>query len=222
MTPELLGRILEHARTEAPRECCGLLIAAPDSLAEYVPCRNIAEGEDDFRIHPEDWADAEDRGHVLGVVHSHPGGPVTPSPLDLASQGSMGLPWWIVVPETSEWARFGESPAEGRVFAWGVEDCYSLVRDHFGGLPDFTRQPGFWRDRNLFMDGLSVAGFVPVQGDPEPGDGMLFAIKAEIPNHCAVYLGEGRILHHLPGRLSVAEPIGAWVHALKAVVRRVA
>lgn len=222
MTPELLGRIFEHARAEAPRECCGLLIAAKDSLAEYMPCRNIAAGEDEFRIDPSDWVEAEDRGHVLGVVHSHPGGPLTPSPADIASQESMGLPWWIVVPGTSEWMRFGMSPMEGRVFAWGVEDCFSLARDHFGDLPDFTRAPGFWRDRDLFSDCAPLAGFHPVKGNPEPGDVLLFAIKAEVQNHCAVYLGDGLILHHLPGRLSVAEPIGAWIQCLKTTIRRAA
>lgn len=222
MTPELLGRVLEHARAEAPRECCGLLISIKGDLAEYVPCRNIAEGEDEFRIDPSDWAEAEDRGHVLGVVHSHPGGPVTPSPADLAGQEAMGLPWWIVVPGTSEWARFGVSPLEGRVFAWGVEDCFSLARDYFGGLPDFARAPGFWLDRDLFGDCAPLAAFYPVKGDPEPGDVLLFAIKSETRNHCAVYLGDGRILHHMPGRLSAAEPIGPLVHALKTTMRRVA
>jgi len=221
MTPALLGAILAHARAETPRECCGLLIAAPGSLASYVPCRNIAEGEDEFRIHPEDWVNAEDTGRVLGVVHSHPSGNLTPSECDKANQRTMGIPWWIVVPETSEWARFGSSLAEGRTFAWGVEDCLSLVRDRLQGLPDFLRSPGFWKERDLFTDCAPLAGFYPV-GEPEPGDVMLFGIKSEIPNHCAVYCGSGEILHHLPGRLSVQEPIGAWVQSLKTILRRAA
>lgn len=220
MTPELLGAMLAHARVDAPRESCGLLIAAPENLAAYVPCRNIA-GDGEFQIHPEDWAKAEDSWQVLGVVHSHPSGNLEPSECDLVNQRTMGLPWWIVSPGTSEWRRFGASPEQGRSFAWGAEDCFSLVRDRLNLSGDYLRSPDFWRERDIFEDCRALAGFKVVT-DPEPGDVMLFAIRCQVSNHCAVYMGEGRILHHLPGRLSIEEPIGAWVQCLKSIVRRAA
>lgn len=222
MTPELLGAILEHARDAAPRECCGLLVAAPEPMAIYVPCRNIATGTDEFRIHPEDWVAAEDAGRILGVVHSHPGGKVTPSPADAMCQSGMRLPWWIVVPGTSEWKRIGASPVEGRTFAWGVEDCYSTIFDAFPNMPDFLRRPYFWRSRNLIMDGLSLSGFVPVRGNAEPGDVLIFAVgSGDVPNHLAIYQGEGNILHHALGRLSAVEPMGKLARSLIHTVRRV-
>jgi proteasome lid subunit RPN8/RPN11 len=222
MTPALLETILQHARRENPRESCGLLIAeGTDSLASYVPCRNLLTG-DFFNLHPEDWAAAEDRGRILGVVHSHPGGEAKPSGADLQAQLSTGLPWWIVVPETGAWARFGAAQLTGRTFAWGVSDCYTLAADWFQGVPDFVREPDFWKTRDLFRGGLERAGFREVHDGPRPGDALLFAIRSGVPNHCAVYMGDGRILHHLPGRLSCQELMGRWVRDVVAVVRRAA
>jgi proteasome lid subunit RPN8/RPN11 len=222
MTPALLKLILAHASREAPRESCGLLVSTSGNLAEYVPCRNLSS-LDHFQIHPEDWADCEDRGHVLGVAHSHPGqAQLEPSPWDLEGQAETGLPWYIVLPDSGAWLRFGASPQEGRVFAWGVEDCFSLVSDYYGGMVDFLREPKFWESTDLFRRGMALAGFHERGlNDPAPGDVMLFSIHGNgIPNHCAVYLGYGTILHHLPGRLSRVEPIGAWVRDLVAICRR--
>lgn len=222
MTPELLEAILAHARQEIPNESCGLLLSTGGSLAEYVPCRNVSNG-DHFEIHPEDWFRAEDRGHILGIVHSHvEQADLKPSGWDIAKQRASGLPWYIVSPEYGSWLRFGQSNFEKRVFAWGVEDCFSLVSDHFGGLTDFLRWPKFWESVDLFRQGMMLAGFHERSlDDPAHDDVMLFSIKGKgTPNHCAVYMGNGTILHHLPGRLSRVEPIGAWVRDLVAIIRR--
>jgi proteasome lid subunit RPN8/RPN11 len=220
MTPELLGAIFEHANNARPRESCGLLVSAPESLAVYIPCRNIAEGSEEFNIHPEDWVSAEDAGRILGVVHSHPNGTPSPSKADTEYQKRTQVPWWIVVPGTSEWRRFGASPTEGRTFAWGVEDCYSILQDVFTELPDFARRPYFWRERNLIMDGLALAGFIPTKSDPMPNDVLIFAVGSDIPNHLAVYVGDGKILHHSLGSLSIIEPVGKLIRNLIHTVRR--
>lgn len=222
MTPALLGRMLAHARGAAPREACGVIISGKDSLAEYIPCRNVADDpENDFEFSHIDLIDAEDKGHILGYVHSHPGAAgCEPGAVDTERQKVTQLPWWVVKPETSEWKRFGDVPFSHRVFAWGVNDCYSLVYDYFPGVPDFLREPDFWKTTNLFMENLSLAGFSVVRDEPKVGDGLLFAVKSDVINHCAICVGSGIILHHLPGRLSIVEPMGAWVRSLKAVVRR--
>jgi proteasome lid subunit RPN8/RPN11 len=51
-----------HAIGEYPREACGLLVRAGRKEI-YVPCRNIASTPNEhFRLAPEDYAAAEDRG----------------------------------------------------------------------------------------------------------------------------------------------------------------
>lgn len=222
MTPQLLEAILAHARAEAPREACGVLVWDGKNDAIYHPCRNIAEGDQHFQVHPEDWVAAEDAGPILGVVHSHPRGSTEPSEWDIASCHRSGVPWWIVTPE-GDWRRIIPSgwDVRGRVFAWGVQDCYTLARDAYGHMPDFERGPAFWTTRDLFGDGLAQAGFERVEDGPHPGDALLMSIRGGgVTNHCAIYMGGGRVLHHLPGRLSREEDLGPLNRAVVATVRR--
>lgn len=81
--------IVEHARREAPRECCGLLIGTASRIVEVVPARNEAARATEYRIAPEDHFAAVRRARALGLAvvgayHSHPASPPEPSPRDLA------------------------------------------------------------------------------------------------------------------------------------------
>ena len=88
--------IERHALAEYPKECCGLLVRA-GRKEFYVPCRNTASTPSEhFRLAPEDYAAAEDRGQVLAVVHSHPDYPATPSDADRVSCEASGMPWYIL------------------------------------------------------------------------------------------------------------------------------
>jgi len=216
MTPGTLEVIRAHARECAPAECCGLLVWDGHDGATYRPCRNVATHRE-FEIHPEDWAKAEDTGQIIGIVHSHQDSP-EPSSADVMGQLYSGLPWWIVTQDG--WKRMpSPSRIEGRPFAWGFQDCYSLIQDRHRELPDFTRERGFEQTGDPYLDHLEAAGWAIVQGDPEPGDVLFFKIRSGSVNHAGVYVGEGQMLHHLPGRLAVREPIGAWVRALSHTVR---
>lgn len=217
MTPELLAAVRAHAIECAPAECCGLFLWDGHDGAIYQPCRNVAAiGE--FEIAPEDWAAAEDKGQILGVVHSHRVS-AQPSTADISGRHASNLPWWIVT--RNDWKRMpSPMPAAGRPFAWGVQDCYSLLQDYHHGLPDYVRGRDFEQHGDPYMENLEAEGWRVVDEDPQPGDLLFFSIRsADRINHAGVALGDGLILHHLPGRLAVKEPIGAWVRCLKHVVR---
>ena len=69
----VIAAIYAHAAEENPKECCGLVVAV-EGINRYVPLMNAADKpEQDFRISAESWADAEDVGEPVCVVHSHPG-----------------------------------------------------------------------------------------------------------------------------------------------------
>lgn len=226
MQPALLSIAQAYADAAAPGEACGLILVEPGShKGDYKPVRNLSETPDRFTIHPEDWADAEDYGRVGAVVHSHPPSHPDPSPADRMACDLSGIPWVIVSGPAWTTIQPVGRPLERREFCWGLDDCYSLVRDWYlqnDGLtlPDFLRGPDFWIHRDLFGEGLARAGFSRVDEAPERGDVLLFAVRSQgIPNHCGIAMGDGRMLHHLPGRLSVVEPVGAWVQCLQGVVR---
>lgn len=94
--------IVHHARAEAPRECCGLLMGSETAGMVHAawPARNAAEEDTRFVVNPADHFAAiragRERGwSVLGAYHSHPRSPAIPSTRDL--QESCGPDWLNVI-----------------------------------------------------------------------------------------------------------------------------
>lgn len=93
-----------------------------------------------------------------------------------------------------------------RQFKWGEQDCFALLRDFYKDSYDIEIM-NFARpeDHNspilaeLFKKGAEAEGFQQVEVRPNElveGDVLLMAINSRTINHCAVYLGNGNILHH--------------------------
>jgi proteasome lid subunit RPN8/RPN11 len=83
-------RLLALARAARPREACGLLLGVRAGVVtDVVELANVAPGLDRFELDPAGFVraagDARARAlRVLGVWHSHPTGPATPSAADRA------------------------------------------------------------------------------------------------------------------------------------------
>jgi proteasome lid subunit RPN8/RPN11 len=86
---EAVDAIVAHAREARPAECCGLLVGSPARIEQAHRARNLEASPARFLIDPEDHfaaihaARANGR-EVVGVYHSHPATPATPSAADLA------------------------------------------------------------------------------------------------------------------------------------------
>jgi proteasome lid subunit RPN8/RPN11 len=91
----VLTAIAAHARADAPRECCGLLLgdAGGPSGAITVhraePTRNLAPAPTRYDIDPADHFRILRQARaaslaVIGAYHSHPTSAPVPSPTDLA------------------------------------------------------------------------------------------------------------------------------------------
>ncbi|MGV1045414.1 C40 family peptidase [Limnohabitans sp.] len=214
---------LAHAADEFPREACGLLIVQK-GRETYIPCRNIGVGTDQFVIHPEDYVRADRLGEIVGVFHSHPHLPADSSQADKVACEASGLPWFIVSYPSGQWHETQPSgymaPLVGRAWAHGVLDCYSVIRDWYRAergidLPNFDRFDEWWkRGQNLYLDNFGSAGFEALGAvqsqDMEVGDVLLMQVASPVPNHAAIYLGDGLILHHLQGRLSSRDVYGGY------------
>lgn len=203
---------IEHAKAQAPREACGLLVIVK-GRERYRPAENLAVGTDQFILHPADYAAADEAGDIVAIVHSHPATPCTPSQADLVSCEASGLPWHIVSVPAGQWHHMEptgyQAPLVGREWSHGVLDCYSLIRDWYAQerglhLPDFARRDEWWmRGDDLYVEHFREAGFVEIDpADIEPGDGILMRVASPVTNHGAVYLGDNRVIHHVQNRLS--------------------
>jgi proteasome lid subunit RPN8/RPN11 len=100
--------MLQHAREEAPNECCGLLIGRRGSVERSVRARNLQPGPARYLIDPLDHFEAirsaRSQGQqVVGAYHSHPASPPAPSEWDIAeATGARDFLYVIVSPADGE------------------------------------------------------------------------------------------------------------------------
>ena len=214
---------LVHAKDQDPKESCGLLLNIRGK-EKYFPCRNLSmTNHQCFIIDPEDYVKADNIGEIIGIVHSHPVSPPTPSQADVISCENSNLPWYIVNPKTEEWSYLEpcgyEAPLLGRQWVWGITDCWSLVRDWYKEeknikLRDWER-PVTLEDfikNTMFERCASKTGFRKLRPDEkiENGDLLFMSIQSSGLNHVAIFLN-GDVLHHLSDRLSCIEPYSEWL-----------
>lgn len=117
---------------------------------------------------------------------------------------------------------------EGIPFEYGKRDCWWInseaYRDNWGiHLTNFAR-PDFWwlYGIDMYRELAPLDGFqiLDVPRDLQVGDILLIPIRSEVPNHSALYLGNGMILNHIRNRTSKAIPYkGFWKSATCALLR---
>jgi proteasome lid subunit RPN8/RPN11 len=240
-----------HALATYPDECVGLIVETGLGRVVFC-CRNIAPApRHAFALHPHDYGAACESGKIVALYHSHCEEAPIPSQFDrtlaekqkivvvicgISKRGEDMIASWDIY-NPSGW----HAPLEGREFLMGVQDCQTLLQDYYQKelrieLPDIPRPAGKWwmhkRDaqgnitecaQDLYREHLPKAGFVPVE-KLQTHDLILMQIRAHVPNHCGIYLGDGMMLHHPEGELSGRHPyihrqgffakrtIGYWRH----------
>ena len=89
MSAEIAALIVEHARRGYPAEVCGLVAGRDVVATAAYPGRNISPTPaDTYELDHDTLArvfEFEDAGlELVAIYHSHPHGPETPSPTDIA------------------------------------------------------------------------------------------------------------------------------------------
>ena len=214
---------LLHAKKEDPKESVGVLLNIKGK-EKYFPCRNLSINQNQcFILDPEDYVKADNLGEIIAIVHSHPITPPEPSEADRVSCEHSNLKWYIVNPKTETWGYCEpcgfKPPLRGRQWVWGLQDCYSLVRDWYKEeknieLRDWKRPttPEEFLLNPMFEQCAWRTGFRELRSDEKliNGDLLFMSIGSPGLNHVAIFL-DGDVLHHLADRLSCKEPYSEWL-----------
>lgn len=80
--------ILDHARYEAPNECCGFLLGGRETIEEGVRARSLTPSPNRYLVDPRDHFAVIRRARikgccVVGTYHSHPTSVAIPSAVDM-------------------------------------------------------------------------------------------------------------------------------------------
>jgi|SRR5687767_3128781 len=104
---DVVRDMLAHAREEAPRECCGLLVGKGESVVRSVRARNLDATATRYLIDPEDHfaairAARVEGLEVVGAYHSHPVSAPVPSPVDVAEANNGSDFLYVIVSLVNE------------------------------------------------------------------------------------------------------------------------
>ena len=86
---QMRAMIIDHAKRDAPRECCGIIAGRDGVPMQLYETRNVAAGNRFYEIDPAQLIDLEFREfpaqglELVAIYHSHPESPAYPSATDV-------------------------------------------------------------------------------------------------------------------------------------------
>lgn len=118
----------------------------------------------------------------------------------------------------------------GKQFIWGASDCLSMFRDFYADnfgikITNYAR-PSNWSSDKLDLmrlcyerEGFNMLTQFRLK-DLRPGDVLCMSIGERNPNHFAIVLEGDQFMHHLYGRMSVADTLTPmWVDKCAFILR---
>jgi proteasome lid subunit RPN8/RPN11 len=115
---DLYQQMIDHAREEAPNECCGMVAARDGQAVRVYRATNIEASPLRFRIDPQEQLrindEIEDAGLDLeAIYHSHTRTEPRPSQTDINFAGLWPGVLWVIV---------GLSDRGAEVQTWRIDD----------------------------------------------------------------------------------------------------
>ncbi|MFM8997243.1 MAG: Mov34/MPN/PAD-1 family protein [Candidatus Limnocylindrus sp.] len=125
---EITSAMRAHARAEAPREACGIIVGSAPAASggaplRWIPTTNVLASSTLYEIDPAQLLrislDADDAGEsIWGIVHSHVASPAVPSVTDITVAGYPDALYLLVSLAPSQAAPDGEPG----IRAWWIVD----------------------------------------------------------------------------------------------------
>lgn len=125
---EVVAKLMEHARQEPERECCGLLTGRDGAITRAFPAANAAANPaTEYEIAPDElfrfMREIRAAGlAMMGIYHSHPNDRNEPSPHDIERAYYPDAAYFIIAPQADAAKRVRAfSIREGRVKELWIE-----------------------------------------------------------------------------------------------------
>ena len=117
---EIAEEMVQHAREQSPRECCGMLAGKNAVITKLFKIKNIAQRMDEYELDPLEQVNAFEEIDrlslkLLGVYHSHPNHPCYPSGLDIRQAFYPGTLFFIISLEDTTFQLKAFTMCEGSV-----------------------------------------------------------------------------------------------------------
>jgi proteasome lid subunit RPN8/RPN11 len=111
LSKEQLQKMISHVDSHAPFEACGLLAGLKSKVETVLEVTNQAQSEVRYVMDPIEQLNAfewiESNGlELVGIFHSHPAGPETVSPTDIA-QAAYAVVYIILARVDNSWRARG-------------------------------------------------------------------------------------------------------------------
>ena len=97
----MLDEIVQHAREEAPNECCGMLAGHDGRATSVYRARNVFASPLRYEVHPQDQfritMEIEERGEeIAAIYHSHTKTAAYPSQTDVNLASNWPDPIYLI------------------------------------------------------------------------------------------------------------------------------
>ncbi len=115
LTRDHWDAMVDHAREDAPNECCGLLWGRDATVSEVERAENKRHSPYGFELTFDTLKkanDLDDEGWEIGIYHSHPRSAAEPSQTDI---NLAQYPHWT-------WLIVSLAEGDGEVRAWRIAD----------------------------------------------------------------------------------------------------
>jgi proteasome lid subunit RPN8/RPN11 len=219
LSKKTFNLIKNHALTDNPNECCGLLVESGNYVHPY-PCKNMADDKiNNFSVSPYDYINASENSKIVGFYHSHclKEQPNEFTLLDKLNSINHKLPLVLYYLPNDEFKIFNDkdvySQYIGRRFSYNESDCLSLVQDFYSNEFDI-KLPNKFRDEHWIrvnpreiIDNIPNFGFkeLHVQENLKHGDIIISKNSTSAPAHLMIYLENNQVLHQKLNSYSTVE-----------------
>jgi proteasome lid subunit RPN8/RPN11 len=197
--------IKKQALESAPNECCGFIVKENDSF-KCIPCYNIATDTiNNFKIGSLEYLKIKNKYKIFYIYHSHTNENCDFSEMDKNCSENLNLPIILYNIEKNIFKVYEPISVDtnliGRFYEYKKYDCFTLIRDFYLKKMNIDLSIEYEdldkiNVKKMFIDHYNDKNLMLINNIEELKDNDILLIDDfKEACHCAIYLGNDKILH---------------------------